>query len=146
MIIFAGKELQDSELLEEYNLAEQTVLHAVKSRRRPSKHEPRVSICIEEDDEFDDKKRAVVNFYVYCSLPCAKITVGKIRVRCFKCKSGAFTVDGDPKNWNDVLKPNRITGHCEISQCTVCDFYFFRVIHLICYYLLYLLIFLRMVK
>lgn len=120
MIIFAGKELHDSELLEEYNLAEQTVLHVVKSRRRNSlKREHRISVCVEEDDEFDDKKRAEVNFYVYCSLPCANITVGKIRVRCFKCKSGAFTVDGDPKNWSDVLKPNRITGHCEISQCTV---------------------------
>jgi len=123
MIIFAGKELHDSELLEEYNLAEQTVLHAVKSRRRSSKREQRVSTCVEdveEDEEFDDKKRAVVNFYVYCSLPCAKITVGKIRVRCFNCKSGAFTVDSDPKNWLDVLKPKRITGHCEILQCTVC--------------------------
>lgn len=120
MIIFAGKELQDSELLEEYNLAEQTVLHAVKSRRRSSRRQPRISTCDEEnEEEFDDKKRSEVNFYVYCSLPCVKITVGKIRVRCFQCKSGAFTVDGDPKNWNDVLKPKRITGHCEISQCTV---------------------------
>lgn len=118
IIIFAGKELQDSELLEEYNLAEQTVLHAVKSRRKSFKHNPRVSTCIEEDEEFDDTKRAAVNFYVYCTSPCANITVGKIRVRCFKCKSGAFTVDGDPKNWNDVLKPKRITGHCEINQCT----------------------------
>uniref|UniRef100_A0A2S2P2U5 E3 ubiquitin-protein ligase parkin n=1 Tax=Schizaphis graminum TaxID=13262 RepID=A0A2S2P2U5_SCHGA len=118
IIIFAGKELQDSELLEEYNLAEQTVLHAVKSRHRSFKRKPRVSTCIEEDEEFDDTKRAAVNFYVYCTSPCANTTVGKIRVRCFKCKSGAFTVDGDPKNWNDVLKPKRITGHCEINQCT----------------------------
>lgn len=130
MIIFAGKELQDSELLEEYNLAEQTVLHVVKSRRRSSKREQRVSVCIEEDDEFDDKKRAAVNFYVYCSVPCAQITVGKIRVRCFMCKSGAFTVDGDPKNWNDVLKPKRITGHCEQWQCTVCICFFCNILDL----------------
>lgn len=120
MIIFAGKELHDSELLEEYNLAEQTVLHAVKSRRRSLKRDRHVSVSVEEDEEeFDDKKRTAVNFYVYCSLPCANVTVGKIRVRCFECKSGAFTVDGDPKNWNDVLKPKRITGHCETYQCTV---------------------------
>ncbi|XP_050428730.1 E3 ubiquitin-protein ligase parkin [Adelges cooleyi] len=120
MIIFAGKELHDSELLEEYNLAEQTVLHAVKTRRRSFKRDQRISICEEEneDDEFDNTKRAVANFYVYCSSPCSTTTVGKIRVRCFKCKNGAFTVDGDPKNWNDVLKPKRITGHCEISECT----------------------------
>lgn len=124
MIIFAGKELHDSELLEEYNLAEQTVLHAVKARRKSSKREQHISVCIEEDDEFDDKQRAAVNFYVYCSSPCTQITVGKIRVRCFKCKSGAFTLDSDPKNWNDVLKPKRITGHCEMSQCTVCIFFF----------------------
>lgn len=123
MIIFAGKELHDSELLEEYNLAEQTVLHVVKSRRRSFKREPRVSTCLEEDEEFDETKRAAVNFYVYCSLPCANITVGKIRVRCFKCKSGAFTVDSDPKNWNDVLKSKRITGQCETYQCTVCIFF-----------------------
>lgn len=120
MIIFAGKELQDSELLGEYNLAEQTVLHAVKSRHRSLQREQRMSTCVEEDDEFDAKQKSAVNFYVYCSLPCSGITVGKIRVRCFVCKSGAFTVDGDPKNWNDVLKPKRITGHCETSQCTVC--------------------------
>lgn len=127
MIIFAGKELHDSELLEEYNLAEQTVLHVVKSRRRSLKREPRVSTCLEEDEEFDEKKKAAVNFYVYCSLPCANITVGKIRVRCFKCRSGAFTVDGDPKNWNDVLKPKRITGHCETYQCTVCIFFYHSI-------------------
>jgi len=134
MIIFAGKELHDSELLEEYNLAEQTILHAVKSRRKSLKREQRVSVCVEEDDEFDDKQRAAVNFYVYCSSPCAKITVGKIRVRCFKCKSGAFTLDSDPKNWNDVLKPKRITGHCETFQCTVRIFPTYNSVGLLLFY------------
>jgi parkin len=42
-------------------------------------------------------------------------------------------VDGDPKNWNDVLKSKRITGHCEINQCTVCIIKF-NLMPLICYY------------
>ncbi len=57
-------------------------------------------------------------FYVYCNV-CHDLRVGKLRVRCSKCKSGAITVDSDPKSWDDVLKPKKISGHCEQDDCAV---------------------------
>lgn len=64
------------------------------------------------------------HFYVYCSV-CAAMKIGKLRIRCSKCKSGAFTVDTDPKSWNDVLKPNKISGHCEQNDCPVKNYNLF---------------------
>lgn len=71
--------------------------------------------------EKSDKAKPL--FYVYCTV-CSDLRTGKLRVRCSSCKSGAFTVDSDPKSWNDVLKPNKISGHCEQDDCTVgCAFW-----------------------
>lgn len=42
---------------------------------------------------------------------------GKLRVICEICKSGAFIVYEDPRNWNDVLKPKQIQGYCENELC-----------------------------
>lgn len=63
----------------------------------------------------DDKKRA--HFYIYCSKPCNNVEAGKLRVKCSLCSSGAVTVDRDPQSWQDVLKKNRITVHCENDYC-----------------------------
>lgn len=57
------------------------------------------------------------HFYIYCSGPCKTVTVGKLRVKCAICNSGAVTVDRDPQCWPDVLEPNRITVHCENDFC-----------------------------
>ena len=62
-----------------------------------------------------EKNRA--HFYVYCSSPCKSVQVGKLRVRCARCGSGAVTVDRDPQCWPDVLLPSRITVHCENDFC-----------------------------
>lgn len=42
------------------------------------------------------------NFFVYCST-CDDLKEGKLRVRCAKCYSGAFTVSRHPQCWDDVL-------------------------------------------
>lgn len=64
---------------------------------------------------FTEKERKKAHFYVFCST-CKSLKTGKLRVRCHFCKSGAFTVYSDPQNWDDVLKPKRITGWCENSE------------------------------
>lgn len=65
--------------------------------------------------------RARSQFYVHCPV-CNDLKLGKLRVRCAKCKSGAITVDTDPKSWSDVLKANKISGHCEQDNCPVNSF------------------------
>lgn len=62
--------------------------------------------------------RTKAQFYVYCNV-CEDLRIGKLRVRCSSCKSGAIIVDTDPKSWIDVLKPKRISGHCEQDGCPV---------------------------
>lgn len=47
------------------------------------------------------------------------MTIGKLRVRCATCNSGAVTVDRDPQCWPDVLQPKRITVHCENNFCPI---------------------------
>lgn len=59
-------------------------------------------------------------FFVYCS-QCENLCAGKLRVRCSVCKGGAFTVHRDPENWEDVLKPKRITGHCDSLEKACVD-------------------------
>lgn len=46
---------------------------------------------------------------------------GKLRVRCSLCVGGAFTVFRDPENWDDVLRPRRIRGHCESTEIACVD-------------------------
>uniref|UniRef100_A0A1B6LBH9 E3 ubiquitin-protein ligase parkin n=1 Tax=Graphocephala atropunctata TaxID=36148 RepID=A0A1B6LBH9_9HEMI len=128
-IIFAGKELEDSTVIEDCDLGEQSILHAVKSRRnhatRASKplNEALKDLQLGKISEADDAKeervqeRRRVHFYVYCAAPCAGVREGKLRVRCSACKSGAFTVDSDPRCWPDVLTRHKISGHCEQEGC-----------------------------
>ncbi|MCL4118679.1 UNVERIFIED_CONTAM: hypothetical protein GTU68_028021 [Idotea baltica] len=57
------------------------------------------------------------HFYVYCTHPCASVSVGKLRVRCSDCKGGALTVHQDPASWNDVLQAKQISATCETPRC-----------------------------
>ncbi|KAB7498657.1 E3 ubiquitin-protein ligase parkin [Armadillidium nasatum] len=57
------------------------------------------------------------HFYVYCISPCATVCIGKLRVRCSECKSGALTVHRDPTSWHDVLRTKQITATCENPDC-----------------------------
>jgi len=83
--------------------------------------EERMSI----DPSQRDTKKA--HFYVWCNSPCGTLQAGKLRVNCVECGEGAITLDTDPCDWEDVLQPNRITGHCENASCpavTYVTFYF----------------------
>ncbi|GLV38118.1 parkin [Carabus blaptoides fortunei] len=137
-IIFAGKELSDTTVIEDCDLGQQSILHAVKSRRICKKIDTS-DILFEEDIPGskplcetlldlqlsplekqetiteEDKARNKAHFYVYCS-GCKGLKTGKLRVRCHFCKSGAFTVHSDPQSWDDVLIPKQITGLCENSE------------------------------
>lgn len=64
-----------------------------------------------------DRERKRAHFYVYCAWPCKEMKLGKLRVRCASCRSGAFTVDRDPQCWDDVLEGRRITGDCQNDSC-----------------------------
>ncbi|XP_039284843.1 E3 ubiquitin-protein ligase parkin [Nilaparvata lugens] len=134
-IIFAGKELDDSITIEECDLGEQSILHAVQSRSNSKRSRPlsesvanlQLSNISENDDSnstieeqlesSEEKNSKNTHFYVYCSQPCKSVSVGKLRVRCASCHSGALTVDSDPSCWDDVLKDNRISAHCEENRC-----------------------------
>ncbi|CAH0753870.1 unnamed protein product [Bemisia tabaci] len=133
-IIFAGKELPDSVLLEECDLGQQSILHAVKSRKKlVSESKPLCETLLdfslseiseraeEEETTLDDDEKIIpekAHFYVYCASPCKGMRTGKLRVRCANCKSGAITVDRDPQSWADVLESERISGHCEEETCS----------------------------
>ncbi|XP_046391849.1 E3 ubiquitin-protein ligase parkin isoform X1 [Ischnura elegans] len=128
-IIFAGKELHDSIVIEECDLGQQSFLHAVKKKPTKKKSDHRVSIVEEEESvstesfkplcetlmdlQLDDKERGDIHskedrdrnrahFFVYCGV-CKGVRRGKLRVRCSACKEGAFTVERDPCCWEDVL-------------------------------------------
>uniref|UniRef100_A0A1B0AKA2 E3 ubiquitin-protein ligase parkin n=1 Tax=Glossina pallidipes TaxID=7398 RepID=A0A1B0AKA2_GLOPL len=148
-IIFAGKELSDATTIEECDLGQQSILHAVQVRARPAKQRKKSmhSMVTEEeatseevpskplcetllDVQFQNEEKVQgaeavreherVHFFVHCS-QCNKLCKGKLRVRCSLCKGGAFTVHRDPECWDDVLKCRRIRGHCESYEIACVD-------------------------
>ncbi|EZA56485.1 E3 ubiquitin-protein ligase parkin [Ooceraea biroi] len=149
-IIFAGKELHNSTIIEECDLGQQSILHAVRTpNRMPNKRQSTASLIEESTSETSDvndsgskpmnetlmdlpldesdqhnlpaeeQQENRAHFYVYCSAPCKDVKMGKLRVKCVRCGSGAVTVDKDPQCWPDVLQPRRITVHCENDFCPV---------------------------
>lgn len=67
-----------------------------------------------------ERERSKAHFFIHCS-QCNKLCPGKLRVRCSKCKGGAFTVHQDPECWDDVLKARRIRGCCESHETACVD-------------------------
>ncbi|XP_037934192.1 E3 ubiquitin-protein ligase parkin isoform X2 [Teleopsis dalmanni] len=145
-IIFAGKELSDATTIEECDLGQQSVLHAI--RLRPQQQRQRMHSTVMEEESLsieepskplcetlvdlqlqseervnineEDRERTKAHFFVHCT-QCNKLCRGKLRVRCSLCKGGAFTVHRDPECWDDVLKSRRITGHCETQEVACVD-------------------------
>ncbi|XP_069675402.1 E3 ubiquitin-protein ligase parkin [Periplaneta americana] len=138
-IIFAGKELHDSIVIEDCDLGQQSILHAVKSRPSPKKpgvespsegskplNETLIDLQLSDRERKslktdEDREKTRAHFYVYCGWPCKTMQPGKLRVRCASCRGGAFTVDRDPQCWDDVLQGKRITGDCQNDGCIGSD-------------------------
>jgi len=57
------------------------------------------------------------DFFVFCS-ECADLREGKLRVRCSKCLSGAFTVHRHPQGWEDVLIPSQVFSDFSFIICS----------------------------
>lgn len=115
-------------------MGEQSILHAVKANGASSSKQTSKPLNealkdlqlvninednspLTEEETVIERKR--IHFYVYCASPCGGVKEGKLRVRCWACKSGAFTVDSDPRCWRDVLHHKVISGHCEQQGCPV---------------------------
>ncbi|KAK9502478.1 hypothetical protein O3M35_011252 [Rhynocoris fuscipes] len=129
-IIFAGKVLDDSTVIEDCDLGEKSTLHLVTQSggKRSVGSRPlnqivtldEEEIPYEEDNEISQQTSNVqhsTQFYVYCSNCRGGPKQGKLRVRCAECGSGAFTVDRDPASWQDVLQANKISGSCQQEGC-----------------------------
>lgn len=138
-IIFAGRELDNSVVVEDCDIGQQSVIHVVKGMKASSVEAPielrktlvsnvlkqkltdndlRVSSCTTEMKK--------VHFFVYCTSPCKNVCHGKLRVRCNKCKLGTLIVSKDPSCWEDVLVSGRIQGVCQDENCdgTIAEFFF----------------------
>jgi len=147
-IIFAGKELSDSVLVDSCDLGNQSILHAVRIVARipaPAQEqeekgeesgtaplcESLIDLQLSKEERVTlppaERETKKAHFYVWCNSPCNSLQAGKLRVRCAECLDGAITLDRDPCNWDDVLLPKRITGYCETPGCsavTDVQFYF----------------------
>uniref|UniRef100_T1JC78 E3 ubiquitin-protein ligase parkin n=1 Tax=Strigamia maritima TaxID=126957 RepID=T1JC78_STRMM len=142
-LIFAGRELQNSVVLEDYEMTQQSIIHAVRTLKpslsvETSESDPTLtanrikldfnstSVCDETKTRNLTEPKKQINFYVYCSNPCKSLQPGKLRVRCNLCKQGTLTVSEDPCGWEDVLIPQRIEGKCQMESCEgkYAEFYF----------------------
>ncbi|CAG2173949.1 unnamed protein product, partial [Oppiella nova] len=155
VIIFSGKELPNDLRLSDCDLGHNSVIHAInalniktKTKLLPfsdqltlnqkltnldmndtneeTRHEledrNRLSRRVTTDE---DKSAQKYYFFVFCN-SCEQLMNGKLRVVCDKCKNGTIVVDREPREWHDVLTPNRITGVCQSQDCngTIAQFYF----------------------
>lgn len=154
-IIFAGKELRDDVSLDACDLGSQSILHAVRilarsplpvqeASRTEDDHPPAevggggAPLCESLIDlQLSGEERAALapdqresrraHFYVWCNSPCNSLQTGKLRVRCGRCQEGAIVLERDPCDWDDVLRPDRISGSCASPSCncvTSVQFYF----------------------
>ncbi|XP_003742477.1 E3 ubiquitin-protein ligase parkin [Galendromus occidentalis] len=141
-IIFAGKELMDQTILQDFDVGDQTILHAVKQKQaQTSISIPEVNAettCPLSDSivklQLTDSDRKTlgssidirrVHFFVFCNDPCKQVCPGKLRVRCATCLQGTLLLQEDPQCWEDVLSKGRLKGKCQNDSCTGSDAEFF---------------------
>ncbi|XP_047124611.1 E3 ubiquitin-protein ligase parkin isoform X1 [Hydra vulgaris] len=133
-VIFAGTELANSVLLKNCHFACGTTVHAIVVKSKGNSFAPVVptnfigptpqGIATNHNDQIDETKRS--RFYLFCK-NCNAVKIGKLRVRCKKCKDEAFELSKGPDSWIDILTVNRITGLCNSqNDCdgNIAEFYF----------------------
>ncbi|KAI8480435.1 regulation of intralumenal vesicle formation [Branchiostoma belcheri] len=143
-IIFAGRELRDSFIIGECDLASHSIVHVVRGRPQLSveaqvssstPEEPQSLTRVDLNEPEDGASassttqgaaRRLPHFFVYCKQQCKDVQPGKLRVRCATCRQGTLTLNRGPGSWDDVLLPGRIQGRCQSQGCqgTVAEFYF----------------------
>ncbi|XP_056016354.1 E3 ubiquitin-protein ligase parkin-like isoform X2 [Ostrea edulis] len=110
-LIFAGKLLQNGQLVSELGLGNHTVLHAFQQKRSPLEVRAHIGL-----NQLSPKGPASVvhphQFYVYCK-ECAALQPGKLRVVCEKCHQGKIILHQEPGSFDDVLQQGRIQGDCQ---------------------------------
>lgn len=132
VIIFAGKEIDNQVKLIDFDLGRNSVLHAVKIKRKTQSKSSAsqlisdtlatLSLLNNTENEFnaifDKSSSNKSHFFVYCShSKCKRINHGKLRVICSNCKNATLIAKRDPSNWDDVLIDGRIDGVCQSDRC-----------------------------
>ncbi|XP_054920862.2 E3 ubiquitin-protein ligase parkin isoform X1 [Dermacentor andersoni] len=135
-MIFAGKELLDQVLIKDYNVEEQTTVHAVRSADNEASMSAKVccplgegiiASQLTEEEHLARKTEAdKALFFVYCKQPCDRVLPGKLRVCCATCGEGSFILQKDPSCWQDVLEPGRLSGQCQICHEVRAARFFFK--------------------
>ncbi|XP_071964471.1 E3 ubiquitin-protein ligase parkin-like [Antedon mediterranea] len=136
-VIFAGVELLNSLNIKDCEIPDGSMIHIVvdvktDEAQRDDHNRPAYSSLLsrlsdlEAATSFNEDLRKKPCFYVFCKEPCSRVTQGKLRVCCQKCKQGAFTVLQDVTCWEDVLTPGKIQGCCQLDGCNgdKSEFYF----------------------
>eukprot|EP00058_Branchiostoma_floridae_P010859 XP_002596347.1 hypothetical protein BRAFLDRAFT_58355 [Branchiostoma floridae] len=134
-ILFAGRDLSDSLRIEDCQLGQQTVIHAISGLpqlsvdARSSAAAPRSLSDVQlnvRPEGADTAAGSLPSYFVFCKRPCKAVRPGKLRVRCGTCRQTTLTLSRDPNCWEDVLVPGKIQGRCLSRGCpgTVAEFYF----------------------
>lgn len=129
-IIFAGKVLDDSTVIEDCDLGEKSTLHLVTQtgKHYTSSRPLNQIVALDEEEPLTAEDSGAhsqqpnpaiqtTHFFVYCANCRGGPRQGKLRVRCAECGSGALTVDRDPASWEDVLQGRSISGSCQQDGC-----------------------------
>lgn len=135
-IIFAGKELLDQVSIKDYNVEEQTTVHAVRSADGEASMRAEVCCPLGEGivtSQLTEEEHLALQtevdkalFFVYCKQPCERVLPGKLRVCCASCGEGSFILQKDPSCWQDVLEPGRLSGQCQICHEVRAARFFFK--------------------
>lgn len=139
-LVFNGQILEDENTLKDVGVQSTSTLHCVRDadvriqRSTPTKpvfNEANLtrqlsSVHVEANPPPPAKVEQQTNFYVYCKKPCGAMARGKLRVRCYQCKSTSFVLHQGPSSWKDVLTPRSMSGRCINRDCRgdVAEFYF----------------------
>lgn len=140
VMIFSGKELPNELCLSDCDFGQNSVIHAINSINVKTRtnlqpfsqtniNEKLTNLDISnatEDVRSELSERVLESksvqskpnyyYFVFCN-SCKRLMNGKLRVVCCKCKNGTMVLDRDPKEWNDVLISNRISGVCQSDDC-----------------------------
>ena len=143
VIIFSGKELPNDLRLSDCDFGQNSIIHAINALNIKTKtklmqfsgtdiNEKLTNLDINDTSEetrhqleearlnfpktSSDERQITYYYFVFCN-SCKKLMNGKLRVICNKCKNGTIVLDRDPKEWDDVLIPDRISGICQSEDC-----------------------------